>query len=80
MPRQESVWNEDRVAYLKGQWLQASATTIAKELGAGITRNAVIGKAARLGLPPKGGTWTKAQREARAGYSPLREDSRRRKP
>ncbi len=43
-------WTQDRVDTLKGLWqMGASATTIAEQLG-GVTRNAVIGKAHRLGL------------------------------
>jgi GcrA cell cycle regulator len=43
-------WNEDRVEMLRRLWLQGqSASQIAALLG-GVTRNAVIGKAHRLGL------------------------------
>ncbi len=43
-------WNDDRIATLKKMWQQGkSASEIAEKLG-GITRNAVIGKAHRLGL------------------------------
>ncbi len=43
-------WTEDRVAILTKMWTEgSSAAEIAKELG-GVTRNAVIGKAHRLGL------------------------------
>ena len=44
-------WTEDRIELLKRLWDQGqSASQIADELGGGITRNAVIGKAHRLGL------------------------------
>ena len=44
-------WTEDRIELLKKLWDQGqSASQIADELGGGITRNAVIGKAHRLGL------------------------------
>ncbi|WP_158915969.1 GcrA family cell cycle regulator [Caulobacter sp. S45] len=44
-------WTEDRVETLKKLWLDGySASQIAKQLGAGLTRNAVIGKVHRLGL------------------------------
>jgi GcrA cell cycle regulator len=43
-------WNDERVEQLKALWGQgSSASQIAKILG-GVTRNAVIGKAHRLGL------------------------------
>lgn len=43
-------WNEARVATLKKLWEQGrSASQIAEEMG-DVTRNAVIGKAHRLGL------------------------------
>jgi len=44
-------WTDDRVALLKKMWKDGhSAADIAKELGKGVTRNAVIGKAHRMGL------------------------------
>ena len=44
-------WTEDRVGSLKKLWLEGqSASQIAKQLGGGVTRNAVIGKVHRLGL------------------------------
>ena len=44
-------WTEDRVEVLKKLWLDGfSASQIAKQLGDGLTRNAVIGKVHRLGL------------------------------
>ena len=43
-------WTEERVATLKELWEKGlSASQIATELG-GVTRNAVIGKAHRMGL------------------------------
>ena len=43
-------WTEDRTATLKRLWAEGkTATEIAAELG-GTSRNAVIGKAHRLGL------------------------------
>lgn len=54
-------WTEDRVAELKRLWpLGFSAAQIAKQLG-GVTRNAVIGKAMRIGLAKRG---AEAGREA----------------
>lgn len=44
-------WTEKRVAVLVDMWTSdKSASEIAKVLGEGVTRNAVIGKAHRLGL------------------------------
>ena len=48
--RVNKVWFDDRVAVLKDLWAKGlSASQIAVQLG-GVTRNAVIGKAHRLGL------------------------------
>ncbi len=45
------AWTEDRIDQLKKLWdAGLSASQIAKELGEGVTRNAVIGKAHRLSL------------------------------
>lgn len=44
-------WNDDRIAVLKKLWAEGlSAQVIADRLNCGFTRNAVIGKAHRLGL------------------------------
>lgn len=44
-------WTQDRVGALKKLWLEGqSATQVAKQLGGGVTRNAVIAKVHRLGL------------------------------
>ncbi len=44
-------WTDDRVSLLKQLWGEGkTAAEIAKELGDGVTRNAVIGKAHRLKL------------------------------
>ncbi|MCS6986866.1 MAG: GcrA cell cycle regulator [Sphingomonadaceae bacterium] len=45
------VWTEERIALLKKLWQEGhTASQIAEALGEGLTRNAVIGKAHRLGL------------------------------
>ncbi|HEX3653578.1 MAG TPA: GcrA family cell cycle regulator [Rhizomicrobium sp.] len=45
------MWTDDRVDQLKSLWTEGlSASQIARALGEGITRNAVIGKVHRLGL------------------------------
>ncbi len=50
-------WDEPRTELLTRLWLSgATARKIAERLGGGITRNAVIGKAHRLGLTGKQGS------------------------
>lgn len=51
----KSAWTDERVALLKTLWAagELSAKGIAAVLGHGITRNAVIGKVGRLGLPKR---------------------------
>jgi GcrA cell cycle regulator len=57
-------WNDDRIAVLTQLWAKGwSASEIAKHIG-GITRNAVIGKAHRLGLSGR-----KARGPQRARYN-----------
>jgi GcrA cell cycle regulator len=59
------AWTEERIALLTRFWQEGhSASQIAEALGEGLTRNAVIGKAHRLGLAsrpsPLKGTEAKA--------------------
>jgi GcrA cell cycle regulator len=50
-------WDEPRVDLLKHLWLSGqTARAIADRIGRGVTRNAVIGKAHRLGLTGKQGS------------------------
>lgn len=45
------AWTDERIERLKALWDEGlSASQIAKKLGEGVTRNAVIGKAHRLSL------------------------------
>jgi len=45
------AWTDERIAILKAGWEGGmTASQIAEKLGEGVTRNAVIGKAHRLGL------------------------------
>ena len=45
------IWTNERMELLQNLWLNGkSAAAISRELGQGISRNAVIGKASRLGL------------------------------
>ena len=59
-------WDELRTELLKRLWVAGeTARTIAERLGGGVTRNAVIGKAHRLGLTGRG-----LRREARRAAGP----------
>jgi GcrA cell cycle regulator len=52
-------WDEPRTELLKRLWVEGeTARTIAEALGGGVTRNAVIGKAHRLGLTGQHGKGT----------------------
>lgn len=57
-------WTDERVETLKRMWGEGqSASQIAKELG-GVTRNAVIGKAHRIGMPTHSGCTTQEKQNA----------------
>ena len=59
-------WNEERTELLRRLWLAGEAArTIAEKLGDGVTRNAVIGKAHRLGLTGKQGSKSAAFKRSR---------------
>src|SRR5256885_2241765 len=68
-------WTEERIERLKKMWHDGStASQIADELG-GVSRNAVIGKAHRLGLeqrpsPVKAGEEKEAKKSAPAAAAP----------
>jgi GcrA cell cycle regulator len=68
-------WTDERIERLKKMWAQgATASQIADELG-GVSRNAVIGKAHRLGLeqrpsPVKPGEEKEAKKAAPAAAAP----------
>jgi hypothetical protein len=53
------IWTDERVDQLKALWKEHSASEIARLFNASLpvesrtTRNAIIGKAHRLGLPAK---------------------------
>jgi GcrA cell cycle regulator len=74
-------WDEPRTEVLTRLWLAGETTRmIAEKLGGGVTRNAVIGKAHRLGLTGKHGSKSAALKRARA-FRPKRSDQQRqRKP
>lgn len=49
-------WTEERVQQLKKLWSEGlSCSKIADEMAGGLTKNGVIGKVMRLGLPPRRG-------------------------
>jgi GcrA cell cycle regulator len=52
-PTSPNVWADERtVAQLKADWVAGlSASMIARRLGGGLTRSAILGKIHRLGLP-----------------------------
>lgn len=65
----DAGWTEDRVARLRKLWTEGqSASQIAKDLGGGVTRNAVISKVHRLGLSGPAAP----SRPARATFRPAR--------
>lgn len=72
------TWTDDRVQTLSKLWREGqSASQIARDLGHGITRNAVIGKVHRLGLsgrsaPRLPGAGRADQRRERRGRIPRR--------
>lgn len=64
-------WDDKAVEKLKELWEQGySCSMIAEKLGGGLSRNAVIGKVSRLGLPQRGRS--NVPRPRRAQQSPRR--------
>lgn len=60
-------WDDEKVSELRRLWPVRSAPVIGRILG--VTPSSVIGKANRLGLPPKGPSikaWREMQQELRA--------------
>ena len=71
-------WDEPRTELLKRLWVAGeTARTIAERLGGGVTRNAVIGKAHRLGLTGQHG---KGTAPARGSAPQARNQKPQRKP
>ncbi len=70
-PRQDTDWSDAHIADLRRLWVEEghSASIIGGMLGR--TRNAVIGKVHRLGLPVRLGTLSGVRKKAgRKGYNP----------
>lgn len=64
-----TTWTDERINLLKQFWGQKSAAEIAKILGNGLSRNAVIGKAHRLNL-------SAGKKPANTSISTIRERAR----
>jgi hypothetical protein len=46
-----SPWTDERIEYVKARWSRGvTARQIARELGGGVTKSAVLGKIHRLGI------------------------------
>jgi GcrA cell cycle regulator len=74
-------WDKPRMEVLTRLWLAgATARMIAEKLGGGVTRNAVIGKAHRLGLTGKHGSKSAALKRARAFRPKGSDQQRQREP
>ena len=64
-------WSDDRVEVLKKLWGEGkTAAEIAKELGEGVTRNAVIGKAHRLKLSSRVSPIQQSPKKIKANSEP----------
>lgn len=73
-------WTEERIETLKKMWDSGmTATQIAEELG-GVSRNAVIGKAHRLGLPARPSPVKPNNSEAKAAAEPKPRPAERTEP
>ena len=67
-----SAWTEDRIGRLKTLWLEGrSAAQVARDLGHGVTRSAVLGKVYRMGLSAERPTASRSVKLA-AGPAPRR--------
>jgi hypothetical protein len=74
-------WDKPRMEVLTRLWLAGeTARMISEKLGGGVTRNAVIGKAHRLGLTGKHGSKSAALKRARAFRPKGSDQQRQREP
>ena len=74
-------WDEPRTELLTRLWLSGeTARKIAERLGGGITRNAVIGKAHRLGLTGKQGSTSAVPKRTRISPPRMSSQQPERKP
>jgi GcrA cell cycle regulator len=74
-------WDELQTELLTRLWLAGKTTrTIAEKLGGGVTRNAVIGKAHRLGLTGKQGSKSAALKRTRTAPPKTSNQQPERKP
>jgi hypothetical protein len=74
-------WDEPQTELLTRLWLAGkTARAIAEKLGGGVTRNAVIGKAHRLGLTGKQGSKSAAQKRDRRSPGKISNQQPERKP
>ena len=48
-----SNWTKENIEFLQKHWGTCTAREISEKMGAGFTRNSIIGKASRLGLSAK---------------------------
>ena len=48
-----SNWTKENIEFLQKHWGTSTAREISEKMGAGFTRNSIIGKASRLGLSAK---------------------------
>ena len=75
-------WTDARIAYLKAQWLKGvTARQIARQLGGGISRSAVLGKIHRLGfadLSPR--SWVHRSHLKRGGARRVSDQLRAERP
>lgn len=78
--RRTFEWNSEQVALLKSMWEDGhSASEVARALGSGVSRSAVIGKVARLHLIQGEPRWTTAPKTRRR-MAPLPKPEKATKP
>ena len=58
-----SNWTKENIEFLQKHWGTCTAREISEKMGAGFTRNSIIGKASRLGLSAKIKTRTATSNE-----------------